>query len=377
MQWLQSLSKLDPFDHGLLSNLVNSVMGINGFGRLFSQPLGYFIISVQVEGVRGSNEIQVALVVPDSSAFGSWVLVTLGTLTINCIISMIKESEIYELSASLNGSRVSHMLECHWAQLSIRSEMAMNQITGPANLNRVVKTINKEEIEAFLSKIIHAQTKTMFLSSNMHTMKQSLEGDDEACLPHGLSVMNTYTKVTTRSRQVAVVVKNPTTAPITIANGIKVTQVVSTNVVPQVVVVPGILEKLDEIQGIQQTRMSVEQRKETFLQWLELSGLEGWSDKNQAAARVLLAEYHDIFVFKPGELGCTDLAKHDIRVINDEPFNERFLIIAPLMVDEVHAHVEEMLEAGAIYPSQSLWCNAIALVHKKDVGLQFCINFHK
>ena len=47
------------------------------------------------------------------------------------------------------------------------------------------------------------------------------------------------------------------------------------------------------------------------------------------------------------------------------------------MVDEVHAHVKEMLEVGVICPSQSLWYNTIVLVCKKDGGLQFCINFHK
>ena len=47
------------------------------------------------------------------------------------------------------------------------------------------------------------------------------------------------------------------------------------------------------------------------------------------------------------------------------------------MVDEVCAHVKEMLEAGTIYPSQSPWCNAVVLVCKKDRGLHFCIDFHK
>ena len=47
------------------------------------------------------------------------------------------------------------------------------------------------------------------------------------------------------------------------------------------------------------------------------------------------------------------------------------------MVEEVRAHVKEMLEAGAIHPSQSPWCNAIMLVRKKDGGLHFCIDFHK
>ena len=45
------------------------------------------------------------------------------------------------------------------------------------------------------------------------------------------------------------------------------------------------------------------------------------------------------------------------------------------MVDEVRNHLREMLESGAIRPSQSVWCNAIVLVRKKDGGLWFCINF--
>ena len=45
-------------------------------------------------------------------------------------------------------------------------------------------------------------------------------------------------------------------------------------------------------------------------------------------------------------------------------------------MEEVWSHLREMLESGAIQPSQSAWCNAIVLVRKKDGGLQFCIDFH-
>ena len=45
------------------------------------------------------------------------------------------------------------------------------------------------------------------------------------------------------------------------------------------------------------------------------------------------------------------------------------------MVEEVRNQLKEMLESGAIRPSQSAWCNAMVLVQKKDSGLHFCINF--
>ena len=39
--------------------------------------------------------------------------------------------------------------------------------------------------------------------------------------------------------------------------------------------------------------------------------------------------------------------------------------------------MNDMLQAGAIRPSSSPWCNAVVLVRKKDGGLRFCIDFRK
>ena len=49
----------------------------------------------------------------------------------------------------------------------------------------------------------------------------------------------------------------------------------------------------------------------------------------------------------------------------------------PPMVDEVHTHMKQMLEVDAIHHSQSPWCKAVVLVHKKDGALHFCIDFLK
>ena len=45
------------------------------------------------------------------------------------------------------------------------------------------------------------------------------------------------------------------------------------------------------------------------------------------------------------------------------------------LVEEVHMHLQEMLDSGTICPSQSVWCNAMVLVQKEDRGLCFCIDF--
>ena len=72
-------------------------------------------------------------------------------------------------------------------------------------------------------------------------------------------------------------------------------------------------------------------------------------------------------------MGCTDATKHIIELLpeQDELFKERFRTIVPHELEEVHQHIQEMLDGGAIWPSQSPWCNTIILVQKKDGTLRF------
>ena len=132
---------------------------VGSLGDLSDSTLDNIIIRVQVEGVWGYDKDQVALVIPDSTGFGSWVLVTLGTPTINQIINVIKECEIDELSVSLNGLRIAQLLVCGQAGLSIQREAAANQTVDPTDLNEAIKMTKREEVDAFASKIIHGQWK--------------------------------------------------------------------------------------------------------------------------------------------------------------------------------------------------------------------------
>ena len=123
----------------------------------------------------------------------------------------------------------------------------------------------------------------------------------------------------------------------------------------------------------------MEERHKLLIATLEkdrdLEQLKSWPPKLAARVTRLLLEYQDICSLEPHEIECTDITKHDIELLDHEPFKERFHHIAPPLMEEVRQHIQEMLDGGAIHPSQSPWCNAVVLVRKKDGSLRFCIDF--
>ena len=203
---------------------------------------------------------QVDLVIPDSSGFWTWVLVTLGTPTINHIINVIKESEIDELLIYLNGSRIDQLLACWQAGLWFRGKLSQTKLWIQLTWMRWSKQQRRKKWRFFIQN--NTWLNKTSAPGKQHACDDSIsERGDGPYLPHGLCVVNTYIEVISGSKWVAVLVQNLLAIPITITKGVKVTQVVAANVVPPVEVTPNTLEKLDEIQGIQWTKMMVEQRK--------------------------------------------------------------------------------------------------------------------
>ena len=123
--------------------------------------------------------------------------------------------------------------------------------------------------------------------------------------------------------------------------------------------------------------MSVIVRQEKLLEKLNLDRLVHWSPRNAAAARELVLAYHDVFTLESNELGCTSAIEHEICIDNSEPFKEQFRCIPPPLLEEVHASLRDMLDAGVICLSQSLWCDSVVLVRKKDGTLHFCVDFRR
>ena len=351
--------------------------------------LGYVIINVQVEGIPSYYEEQVALVIPNVTQLGLKVPVILGTPTIHRQCCQMKESEIQmapeEWQHALLNYEASRNVSIHTMTPQLDPDPGIEYPTNtgqnPIDLDEPVLLKNKVIILAFASQIVHIQTQKTFMKGHhLNVMVQPPYLEDKAKLPMGLYIQRVYTKMKDGSQNVSKVLRNGTGKSMHLVAGWLVGHIVAANLVPDAVASLELEAKLAK-DGEPEPPLTTEQCQELLMKVLEENGslgkLKGWKKEMALKAKQLLMEFHHIFCLEKKEMGCTDVTEHVIELLpeQDEPFKERFRRIAPHEVEEVHQHIQEMLDGGAIWPSQSPWCNAIVLVWKKDGTLRFCIDF--
>ena len=108
-----------------------------------------------------------------------------------------------------------------------------------------------------------------------------------------------------------------------------------------------------------------------------MEGLNSWTGEQQQSARDLLVDSAEVFAKTDLDLGKCNIIKHAIKITDPQPFKEHYRRIPPHLYEEVKAHLQEMVEVGAIRKSFSSWASAVVLVRKKDGGLRFCIDLRK
>ena len=204
---------------------------------------------------------------------------------------------------------------------TLEDDIVATRVLDLTEYNEVVTTKGSKMIDTFLSRSIHAWMKTTFTGVRLNLMTHALCAE-EGSLPQSLMIQNTYTEMCNGSKSVTVIVRNSMVYPQTLQRKIPVARVVAANFVPELQVWPGMIDALDEAQGIQTLKMNAEQRLEKLFEKLDLSSLESWPPELADSAHLLLAEYHDIFSLEPCELGCTHSTGHVIKVTNDTPFKE-------------------------------------------------------
>ena len=362
-------------------------IALSGLGGKITEPLGYVILRVQIPYMPSYDEDQVALVVSEDSNFLKRCQVILGTPTINRAVRAMKESEMENAPEAWQSALYSYEFANYMVQLNLEDYgMTLPTNTGenPTDLDELVLLKNKTTIPAFESIILHCHTrKTMMMGYKLHVMTQATYPEDGANLLNGVYVVKTYTELRDGSRNVSVVLRNLMGKPVHLAAGRPVAQVVAMNAIPDAAPSPEFLRKLDELEPNRNPpkKLTIEERQKLLLELLRKEGrldkLKEWPPELALKFERMLMEHHNIFSLEQNEIGCTDTAEHVIELLDTEPFKERFRRIAPPLVEEVREHIQEMLDRGAICPSQSPWCNAVVLVRKKDGGLWFCINFRR
>ena len=173
----------------------------------------------------------------------------------------------------------------------------------------------------------------------------------------------------------SIVVSNISDSPIYLKEVVQVAHVVSASLDPPAELSP----EMEAALGAKTARepMTVTSQLEKLLEKLNLDGLSNWTPINVAAAKELVLAFHDIFALDGNELGSMSAIEHKIHINNSQPFKEWFRHIPPRLLEEVHASLRDMLDAGVIRPSQSPWCNVVVLVWKNDGSLCFCIDFRR
>ena len=235
-------------------------------------------------------------------------------------------------------------------------------------------TQKAETLEPFYSHVIPIKTTKVYLGEHLNVMVQALYAQD-GTLPPGLMVQNTYAELRKGSKKAVVVMQNNTTYPLTLRKKAPMARAISVLPVPEPPKPKSLQVEDNAGSDLHTPKLMIRQRHGKLFDELDLSGLDTWAPELADEAHQLLAEYHHVFSLDPAELGCTHSTKHTIKVTDNTPFKEQFRWIPPPMVEEVRNHLRKMLESGVIRPSQSAWCNAVALVRKKASGLHFCINF--
>ena len=104
---------------------------------------------------------------------------------------------------------------------------------------------------------------------------------------------------------------------------------------------------------------------------------ENLTEEQRYKVHSMLLDWKDIFSCSETDMGHTDLVKHKIKLVDNEPFKQPHRRIPPHLYSEVREHIKEMLETNVIRPSLSPYASPIVLVRKKDGKLRFCIDYRK
>ena len=266
-------------EHSLQLGPITDLMGFKvtcmGLGNAYTRLLGYMVIRVQVDGVWGYDEDQIALIIPDHSNFATRVPIILGTPTIGRVVNVMREAEMDALAMPWVNASATHLLAVRrMIPVEVGNDQEEEYNTGKDSI--LMYTQKVETLEPFSSHVIPIKTTKVYLGECINVMVQALYAQD-GTLPPGLTVQNTYTELRKGSKKSVVVVQNNTTYPQTLRKKTPVARAISVLPVPEPSK-PKSLQMEDNANlDLHTPKLTIRQRHGKPFDELDLSGLDKWA----------------------------------------------------------------------------------------------------
>ena len=328
--------------NGIDINPIAKLVNIEGTGGDSIEYVGYAEASLSLPMGSHTFNIDALLLVLPTTEYLKKVPVSIGTTITDMVVDYINQHKPDNMSKS-------------W-QVVCCATHTRKLIQAQPNSKRAVKTTKPVTLPPFSTTVVKGNTKFKSHGMRLNLIAESPNGTQ---LPSGIQCTPTYCTMEPGSSRVSVGLRNLSARPITIP---------SRSVV-------GHLQQatIQKVHASGSKQGPTDKGGAWVLDQLNLEGLDQWTDDQQRAAKELLVASADVFSKDDLDLGKCNILKHDIKITDPQPFKERYRRIPPHLYEEVKAHLQEMVEVGAIRRSFSPWASAVVLVRKKDGGLRFCM----
>ena len=295
-----------------------------------------------------SFETEALLLVLPSTDYQQRVPIAIGTTITDMAVEFISKFKPENLSKS-------------WKAVCCATQSKWLVQAQPEN-KFLIRTTKSVTLPPFSTTTIRGCTKL-----RSHGMRLNLIAEPSNCtqLPTSVQCTPTYCTLEPGSNRVSVGIKNISSRAITIPSRVVVGRLQQARMVP------------DDQSSKSKQDPTGGKGGSWILDQLNLEGLNSWTREQQQSARDLLVDSADVFAKTDLDLGKCNIIKHAIKITDPQPFKECYRRIPPHLYEEVKAHLQEMVEVGAIRKSFSPWASAVVLVRKKDGGLRFCIDLRK
>lgn len=104
--------------------------------------------------------------------------------------------------------------------------------------------------------------------------------------------------------------------------------------------------------------------------------LSALSPSQQRKAQLMLKNHSHVFA-EEGEVGCMENEQMQINLSDETPVQKRYHAIPRHMLQEVKAHVEDLLNKNFIQKSKSNYASPIVTVRKRNGELRLCCDFRE